>query len=445
MAQLLGGELDSPRQALVYGFATDHRQIKAGDAFLAIKGANFDGHEFVPQALKAGAVVMITGRPVSAPHIRVPNLVEALARFGGELRATFEGPVVGITGSAGKTTTKEFLASALSPLGKILKTEGNKNTEYTAPLMWASLEPDTNVAVVEMAMRGFDQIAHLASFAKPTQAIITNVGYGHMEMVESREGIARAKGELLTALPQDGTALLWAEDDFLSVLRQIAGSKTVQTFGTSDHADCKITAYRPLDWHSALVSGVVDGKSWEAIIPAIGRHIALNAAAAVLSAHLLGVDPALAASHIHEAKLPPMRMEHREVNGATVLLDSYNASPPAVHAAIEALLELPVTGRRFVVIGDMKELGEHSEQLHSEVGRVLGASALDQILFFGPAMASTARNEAIRQGFDSNAAKIAHDVDDVRRFLQQLQPGDVALVKGSRALELERALEQPPA
>ncbi len=441
MADLLGGELDSPRQALIYGFATDHRQIKAGDAFLAIKGANFDGHEFAQAAFKAGAVVIIAERPVSAPHILVPNLVEALARFARELRSTFDGPVIGITGSAGKTTTKEFLTSALSPLGRILKTEGNKNTEYTAPLMWAALEPDTQVVVVEMAMRGFDQIAHLASFARPDIGIVTNVGYGHMEMVESREGIARAKGELIEALPPDGTAVLWAEDDYFSTLSDFAGSRQVMTFGTSETADCRITGYQPLGWESARVTGRVDGLDWEATVPVIGRHIALNAAAAVLAAYLVGVDPAEAASHIHEAKLPPMRMEVREINGASVLLDSYNASPPAVIAAIEALSELQISGRKFVVIGEMKELGEHTEKLHRVVGQMIGKAHLDRVLFYGQPMAEFAREEAIRVGLRSEHARIATSIEDVKAFLAELTPGDAALVKGSRALELERALE----
>jgi UDP-N-acetylmuramoyl-tripeptide--D-alanyl-D-alanine ligase len=446
LAELLGGELDSPRQALVYGFATDHRHVKAGDAFLAIKGANFDGHQFAQEAIKAGAVVVVAERPVSAPHILVPNLVDALARFGSELRSTFEGPVIGITGSAGKTTTKEFLASALSPLGKVLKTEGNKNTEYTAPLMWAGLESDTQVAVVEMAMRGFDQISHLASFARPTIGIVTNIGYGHMEMVESREGIARAKGELLHALPADGIAILWAEDDYLTSLREAAGDRRVLTFGTSADADCRITSYQPLDWNSAVVEGEVSfgervRSKWRAQVPAIGSHIALNAAAAVLAAAVVGVDPAQAARHIAEAKLPPMRMELREVNGATVILDTYNASPPAVLAAIEALTALPVKGRRLVVIGEMKELGEHTERLHREVGQLLGKSGLSQVLFYGDPMEKFAREEAIRSGLDANNARIARSLEDVRAFLQELKPGDAALVKGSRALALEQSLE----
>jgi UDP-N-acetylmuramoyl-tripeptide--D-alanyl-D-alanine ligase len=437
LADLLGGILDSPRTALVYGFATDHRQIKAGEAFLAIRGARFDGHEFAKEAMQNGAVVVVAERPVSAPHILVPDLVEALANLARGLRATFEGPVIGITGSAGKTTTKEFVASAISPLGKVLKTEGNRNTEYTGPLMWTELEPDTKAVVVEMAMRGFGQIAHLASFAQPTIGVITNIGYGHMEMVGSREGIAKAKGELLEALPQNGTAILWAEDDYLATLREKAGARRVLTFGTSESADCRITDYHLLDWQVAAISGTCGGHEWSSRLPVIGRHIALNAAAAVLAASLVGVDPSEAAHHIQDASLPPMRMEIRQVNGATILLDTYNASPPAVAAALEALRELPIEGKRFAVLGEMKELGEHQERLHREIGR--GLAGIDEVLFYGEPMATFAREEATAAGLESSA--VATSIVDVAQFVRKAQPGDAVLIKGSRALELERALE----
>ena len=422
---------------MVYGFATDHREVKPGDAFLAIKGTRFDGHEFAKEAMQNGAVVVVSERPVSAPHILVPNLVDALARFGGEVRSTFDGPVIGITGSAGKTTTKEFVAAALSPLGKILRTEGNRNTEYTGPLMWAELDPDTQAVVVEMAMRGFGQIAHLAAFVKPTIGVITNIGYGHMEMVGSREGIAQAKGELLDALAPDGVAVLWAEDDYLEALKERAGSRRVVTFGTTEGADCQITDYRLLDWQVAIVSGVCMGQEWSSRLPVIGRHIALNAAAAILTAQIAGVEPAEATHHIQDAALPPMRMEIRQINGATILLDTYNASPPAMLAAIEALMELPVEGKRFAVIGEMKELGEHQERLHREVGRAL--NSLDEVLFYGDPMATFAREEALSAGLP--ACCVATSIEEVAEFIRKAHPGDAVLIKGSRALELERALE----
>jgi UDP-N-acetylmuramoyl-tripeptide--D-alanyl-D-alanine ligase len=341
-----------------------------------------------------------------------------------------------VTGSAGKTTTKEFIAAGLRPLGKVLKTTGNRNTEYTSPLLWGDLEADTQVVVVEMAMRGFGQIAHLAAFSRPSIGVVTNIGYGHLEQVESRDGIARAKGELIEALPQNGVAILWAEDDYLNRLRGIAGRRLVKTFGFSEEADCRVVEYHA-EGAISRVRGLCDGQPWSATLPVIGRHIATNAAAAVLTCYLCGVEPDQAANELATATLPKMRMEVRDFNGGSLLIDTYNASPPAMIAAIEALAEMPVTGRRFAVIGEMKELGDASERLHREVGKALGV--IDAVIFYGEPMTKFAREEALRAGL--NDALVAESIDDVRNFLRYVGEGDAVLIKGSRALELERALE----
>jgi UDP-N-acetylmuramoyl-tripeptide--D-alanyl-D-alanine ligase len=277
--------------------------------------------------------------------------------------------------------------------------------------------------------------------SKPTIGLVTNIGYGHLEMVGSREGIARAKGELLEELPRNGTAVLWSEDDYLDVLREIADGREVRTFGTSEGADCRITDYRVSDWSSAEVQGICNGEEWTAHLPAAGRHIALNAAAAVLAAACAGVEPAQAAEQLRHASLPPMRMEVRDINGAVVLLDTYNASPPAMISAIETLRELPVQGRRVAVLGDMRELGEYTPELHAQIGAAL--TGLDSVLLFGPNMTQYALSEAQAAGLSNVTA--ASSISDVRRFLEELQPGDAALLKGSRALELERALERKAA
>jgi len=421
-------------------FCLDSNSVSPGDLFLAIKGARVDGHSFVPQVLAAGAVGTLAETPVPGPHILVENLVDALAKLASHFRASFDGPVIGITGSAGKTTTKEFVASSLSPLGPILKTPGNRNSEFTAPLVWTDLDSSHAAVVVEMAMRGFNQIAHLAKFSKPTVGVITNIGYAHMEMVESRHGIAVAKGELLEALPSYGTAVLWFEDDMLEWLRLWATTDVV-TFGYEDGADCRITNYRVVNWQSAIVGGTCSGMPWEARVPAAGRHIALNAAAAVLVAAIEGVAPDVAAAQIEYAKLPPMRMEIIDQGGATILLDNYNASPPSMISAIETLAELPIHGRKVAVIGEMRELGEYTVAAHRSVGVTLGSSGFDSVLFYGEAT-EYAAEEAIANGLSESAVSRATTIEDVKRFLAELHPGDAALIKGSRALELERAVNR---
>ena len=290
-----------------------------------------------------------------------------------------------------------------------------------------------------MAMRGFDQIKHLASFSKPSIGLVTNIGYAHMELVGSRHGIAVAKGELLDALPAYGTAVLWFEDDMLEWLRLWA-TTAVLTFGYEDGADCRITEYRALSWQSALVKGTCLGKAWEAVMPAAGRHIALNAAAAVLVSATVGLDPTEAAFHIQEAVLPPMRMEVIDRHGATILLDNYNASPPSMAAAIETLAELPVQGKRYAIIGEMRELGEYTESAHRQLGSLLGEIDLDHVVFFGPATGLTA-DQALKDGMCASKITMADSLREIREFLDQMQPGDAALIKGSRALELERSLD----
>ncbi|MCU0317483.1 MAG: UDP-N-acetylmuramoyl-tripeptide--D-alanyl-D-alanine ligase [Fimbriimonadaceae bacterium] len=412
-----------------------------GNLFLAIKGANVDGHDFAPQAIAAGAAGILAERPVEGVYILVPNLVNGLARYALSLRRDYSGPVVGITGSNGKTSAKEFTAAALSVRGDVIKTEGNRNSEFTSPLLWHDVSPLTSAVVVEMGMRGFNQIAHLAGFTKPTIGLITCIGTAHIEMVGSRAGIAQAKGELLQALPPGGTSILWQEDDFLNDLKVLAPGP-VRTFGFDPHSDCRIVGYKALNWSSSVVRGELDGSVWEAELPVLGRHQALNAAAAVLAAATTGVDPQEAANQLRTATLPPMRMEVREWNGATLLLDNYNASPDSTVAALRALSESPSAGRKWAVLGEMKELGSFAESGHRMVGKALGESSVELALLLGEGTRYIA-DEALIAGYPAHQVEQTDEIDLalIRRYLAGLKVGDVLLIKGSRALGLERALE----
>ncbi|HVT13434.1 MAG TPA: UDP-N-acetylmuramoyl-tripeptide--D-alanyl-D-alanine ligase [Fimbriimonadaceae bacterium] len=452
-AQIVGGEPHGFASGVaVCGFATDNRDVKPGDLFLAIKGARVDGHDFVADAMARGAVGALAEWPVDGPYILVANLIEALANLGRHYRAQFKGPVVGVTGSAGKTTAKEFIAAALSRLGPILKTPGNRNTEYTSPLIWTDLVAQTSslpsadsgrleacatrAVVVEMSMRGFGQIRHLAEISQPTIGVVTNVGYSHMSEVGSREGIAQAKAELLESLPTDGVAVLWQEDPYLHTLRAKSPAKVV-TFGYSEEADCRITGYHATSWTSCRIGGHCAGEPFEAILPAVGRHIALGAAAAIAVAGSAGVPPAQAALALAKAEIPHMRMEVVDFHGAKLLLDTYNAAPPSMLAAIETFTELPCEGKRFAVIGEMRELGPYSEEAHRELGRVLASSGIDEAIFYHGEAALSAE-EARMHGM---VVHEAHSLGDIAEFLGRALPGDGVLVKGSRSLELERAVE----
>lgn len=424
--------------AKISGFALDSRVVARGELFIAVRGQRADGHDFVKEALDRGAIGSLVERSVEGPHILVSDVVTALARFGASMRVMFPGPVVAVTGSAGKTTTKELIASSLSCRGPVLKSIGNRNTEYTSPLLWADRTPAHWAAVVELAMRGHGQIRHLTEVHRPNVGVVTNIGTAHVEMVGSRAGIAAAKGELLESLPSDGIAVLWQEDDYLGDLTARCACPYV-TFGFSEWADCRVMGYRPLDWSRCVVRLSVQGATVETELPAIGRHLALDAAAALLVATRVGIDPASAAAAMRDVEMPKLRMQRVRFGGAEVLLDTYNANPAATIAAIQTICELPAAGRRLAVIGEMRELGAFEESGHRQVGRALAESGIERALLYGQATKFVV-DEAIRAGFAMERMVQADSLEAVRAFLANLQPGDVVLIKGSRSLELESAL-----
>jgi UDP-N-acetylmuramoyl-tripeptide--D-alanyl-D-alanine ligase len=437
LANRFGGTLVG-EDAAVSGFATDNREVRPGDLFLAIRGAKVDGHAFVEDALGRGATASLVEQPVSGSYILVENVVEALATMARSFRSECSKPVIGITGSAGKTTTKEFTAAACSSLGSVLKTIGNRNSEFTGPLLWPELTQAHQIVIAEMGMRGFGQIAHLAAFNLPTIAIITNIGYSHLELVGSREGIATAKSELIHALPADGAAILFSEDEYLGNLIAAAGDRKIRTFGAGGNADCQVTGYEAIDWTKAKVEGVLDGIKWSAIMPTVGRHLANNAAAAILAASEVGVALSDACSALEHAELPPLRMEIRKFQGATLVMDNYNSNPPAVLGALQTLEEVPCPGRRIAVLGTMRELGDESEIAHRSIGRRLSRSKIDLVIVYG-AETEFIEAEYLRRGGSVEKLIRVSSLEEIRQQLDQVTEGDSVLVKGSRALEMERA------
>lgn len=425
----------------ILGFATDSREVQPGFLFIAIKGERVDGHDYVRLALENGAVGCLVERRIGGFEIVVDDIETALARFGGSLRAEFSGPVVGITGSNGKTTTKEFVAAALSHLGSVLKNVGNKNTQYTSPLLWAGLTPETKSVVVEMGMRGFGQIKHLAEIARPTIGVVTVVGTAHIEKVGSREGILRAKGELLESLPEGGVAVIWREDDYFSELKRISPCRVV-SFGSGIDADCRVVGYRSDDWGRCTVRLGYGGEEAEVELPTFGRHQALNAACAVLVACEAGVEFVDAVAALSGADLPGMRLEIVERGGVTVLVDTYNASPDSTVAALDALAQGPAKGRRLAILGEMKELGDFTERGHRLVGQALARANVDRALLTGGPtrfIYDEARSAGMRE--DQLISCDELDLGVVRAFLDECEAGDTVLIKGSRALALESVLE----
>lgn len=431
LAQRMGGELRGEDADFVE-FFLDSRDEVHGRVYLAIQGERVDGHEFVPDVLARGAVAAVVARPIPGRTIQVENVAEAVARYGRSIRGQFSGPVVGITGSNGKTSAKEMIAAILSTRAPVLKSEGNQNTEWTSPLSWHRLKPEHWAAVIEMGMRGPGQVAHLASISEPTHGLITMIGTAHIELLGSRERIAEVKSELLLDLPSSGAAFLWREDDFFKYLAGRSAAP-VRTFGESEGADARVLEYSISPAGQAEFKIAVDGDVVEGALPMIGRHQALNVAAALLIASTLGIEPSRAIEGLANVAAPPMRMQVVHWHGATVLLDAYNASPDSMRAALNVLRDMPCSGRRIAVLGTMRELGEWSESSHKEIG--VQAQWVDELLTLGEET-----EDMIRA---AGKGRRAFSIDELRSWLADIGPGDLVLIKGSRALALEKLLEEP--
>ena len=421
---------DAVRTASVVftGVSTDTRTIRPGDLFVALVSPRADGHDFIAQALGAGAAGLVISREVcvtSLPVFHVPDTEIAYGQLARWWRDQFDIPVIGVTGSVGKTTVKEMLAAALSPLGPVLKTEASQNNETGVPKALLQLTAEHKAAVIEMGMRGAGQIASLCRIARPTVGVITVISDNHAELLGSRDAIADAKGELLEALPKDGLAVLNADDPYFDRLRQ----------KTAAH----ITAYRGLPPFEAARAGDAESLAgwrftWKGVpveVASPARHDTTNAVAVLTVAEALGVRLADAAEALKQYVPPPMRMEIVKTGwGGTVLNDAYNAAPASMRSAVETLIHYG-TGRKIAFLGDMKELGDNAHRAHQELGEIIAElGGLDALYAVGALAAQIPGASAY---FPSclEAASFAG-------LGLTVSPGDVILVKGSRAMAMER-------
>ena len=411
------------------GVSTDTRTLQPGNLFVALMGPQTDGHQHIAAALRAGAAGLIVSQVVASPGIpvlRVPDTQVAyglLARF---WRDQFDIPVVGVTGSVGKTTVKEMLAAALSPLGPILKTTASQNNETGVPKALLQLTSEHKAAVVEMGMRGSGQIAYLCGIARPTVGVVTVIADNHLELLGTRDAIADAKGELLESLPKNGLAVLNAADPYLPRLQAKTAARVV-TYGNADAVTQTETGWQ------FTVRGV------SVAINSLSRHDIGNALAALAVADALGVPLNAAADALKDYAPPPMRMNVIKTGwGGTLLNDAYNAAPASVAAALQTLAAYE-GGRKIAFLGDMRELGARAEDAHRELGLVVDSlGGLDALYTVGDLAALV-----------PNAAQRFTDSEDAARFAREslsLTAGDVILVKGSRAMAMEKiaaALEEP--
>jgi len=424
VAQATGGEIAGPPAAELTSYHTDSRVVAPGGLFFALSGAETDGHRFLADAIERGAAAVVVDREVEAGEAAVLQVTDtwaALYDLARHVLARVSPLVVGVTGSNGKTSTKEFAAAALSPRFQTWKTHGNLNTETGVPLTILQLEPEHQALVLEMGMQAPGEIARLAALAQPRVGIITTVGTVHLEFFDSQQDLARAKGELLAALPPDGLAVLPAGSQHLELLSALSAAP-IATFGPG--GDWAYDAYRPDGAGSRFqVRGL------EVALKLGGRHMAANALAALAAADFAGVPLANAAAALAGVTVLQRLAELSAPGGFTVVDDSYNASPESMLAAFATVAERPHSGRLLAVLGEMRELGPIADQTHREVGRRAGQ------VFDAVCVVDVGRGALLAEAAGGELA--ANREAALEWVRAEARPGDTVLVKASHGVHLE--------
>jgi UDP-N-acetylmuramoyl-tripeptide--D-alanyl-D-alanine ligase len=415
------------------GCSTDSRSCKREQLFVALAGPNHDGHAHVDEAGRRGAAAAMVSRAVDArlPTIRVDDTLAALGRLAGVWRDRFELPVIGVTGSNGKTTVKEMLAAILRAGAPVLATRGNLNNEIGLPLTLMELGDEHRMAVVEMGANHPGEIARLARLARPHVGIITQCAPAHLEGFGSIEGVARAKGELLANLDVDGTAVINADDAFAPLWRSLAGRRRVLSFAIDAAADVRA------EWRQEKTGSRIElatpAGSIALRLELPGRHNVANAAAATAAALAVGATAEAVAGGLESMRPVPGRLEVKAIGGDVLLIDdTYNANPASLEAGLEVLAGFP--GRHWLVLGDMAELGDDAPEYHRQVAELVRAHGVERLLTIGELSQLTTAS------FGSGARHHASMDALVASLKDSLAPHTTVLVKGSRSMGLERVV-----
>ncbi len=455
LAELTGGTIVAgSRDAVFTGVGIDSRTLAPGSAYLALPGERSDGHVWVPAALRAGAKAAVVSRwdeeaaanvaetsRGEAAVVLVPDVAAALRALATAHRAALRCPVVGITGSTGKTGTKDFIAAALSVGRDVVATRGNRNNDLGVPLTLLEADNVTDVLVVEMGMRREREIAALCTMVRPTLGVVTNIGQTHIEVLGTQDAIARAKGELVECVPASGMVFLNGDDEWSRALQRRA-SAPITWYGLSEGVDVRATDIEVDDGGRPTLTLVAGAEKVRATLPIPGRHNAYNAAAAAAVAIHLGATLDEVAAGLATAITTDMRMQvFTAAGGVTVINDAYNASPVSMRAALAALADMRAPGRRIAVLGDMAELGSLTELAHFSLGEVVACSKIDVLVTVGE-RAQRIADGALAEGMRLSSVRPCARVQEASEVLDDLlAPGDVVLVKASRCMELERIVE----
>ena len=420
---------------------TDSREVCPGCIFVAFPGEKFDGHDFAAKALENGALCVVLNHPVEGvpeeKSVICPDSYHAMMVLGANYRSQFHPKVVGVTGSVGKTTTKQMTYAALSGFGETIKTEGNQNNELGMPRTLMRLESSTEYAVIEMGMSHAGEIDRLARAARPDVGIITCIGVSHIGNLGSQENICKAKLEICNGLPEGAPLVLNYDDPFLRKAVLPAHVRPVWFSLSDENADvCALSIRQETDGMSFVLEDQEHG-TFVVNIPAMGRHNVANALAAYCAATRLGCDAKRVIHGLSNFEQTGRRQKVVDSEGVTVIEDCYNANPDSMKAALAMFKDFPCK-RRFALLGDMLELGELSREAHEELGRLAAESGLYCLITYGEQAKRTAVVAAAK-GVETLHADSYREAADA--LLSRVQPGDAILVKASHGMALEKVLD----
>ncbi len=436
------GSFGYPSNIEVSSISTDTRTIEKGAVFVALKGKNFDGHDYAAKAMELGAVAVITERAVDgAECIIVDSAQSALLDIAGYYRDKFDIKLVGITGSVGKTTTKEFVSLVMSKKFRTLKTQKNFNNEIGLPMTLFNLTSEYEAAVIEMGMSNLGEISRLSLTSKPNLCVITNIGFSHIENLGSQENILKAKMEILDGADENAPLILSKDDKFLRSVEVRAERKKIFYSVTDSSANVYAS---DIETKSDKIEFNInsDGKNYKAVINCLGEHNVKNALAAFCVGREYNISPDDIIEAIGEFVPDGIRQKTSEVNGIKIIADCYNSSPDSAKSAIHTLSQIDTKGKKIAVLGDMLELGKMSKELHKSVGEAVCDENIDLLLCFG-GMSEYYVKGALKKGFDKNNAKIFASKEDVAEYLKTtMKKGDAVLFKASRGMKFEEIIEK---
>ncbi|MEP6698184.1 MAG: UDP-N-acetylmuramoyl-tripeptide--D-alanyl-D-alanine ligase [Verrucomicrobiota bacterium] len=442
IATFAGGSLTAvDPELMVTKVSTDSRTLRPGDLFIPLRGENFDGHKFVEQAIErgaSGAMVEESWRGVTSKTFALIRVADTLAGYqslAAKYRKSLPLKVIAITGSNGKTSTKDFLAATLARRFRVTKTEGNFNNHVGLPQTMLAANSDDEIGVWEIGMNHPGEIAALAKLATPDAAIITNIGLAHIEFMGSREAIAQEKGALAEAVDATGSVVLNADDPFSASIAQRTRANVIL-------AGVENGAVRATDVRQSATGcefTILEGAHrCRAQLPVPGIHMVQNAMLAVAAGRLFGLSLEECAAGLASTTLTRARLQIQEINGVQFIDDSYNANPDSMKAALHTLIELEADGRRIAVLGQMNELGSESERGHREVGETAATLGVDELIAVGEtgaAIARAAEKAGLKKSLSVNSPEEA-----AAHLAETVSPGDLILVKGSRSAQMERVL-----